>query len=299
MNLKKINPLFQQLETDYLYHLGIDSSMPLESLFSDIKYVIFSRYNDDTSLFVHEFAKQWYQIKEEDFEFKPLFKTERYHLHKVGPILAISYGVGAQSMSICLNEIVKLLVHAKVPDSVTFLKIGPAGGIGISPGEIIISNAALNHKLEQSISIIACGEEHNYSTHLDQNIINELTTYLPIYQKINPISVQTGAVLNASDYYESQARLNGFLSLPYSTEAQDAYLKKLKNLGVKSIDMESLYFAGFCNQLDIKTGIVNLIIVNRLLGDDILINKMQQFEFLRHTFQFVIHYIIHKLKGTL
>jgi uridine phosphorylase len=299
MNLNKINPLFQQLEIDYLYHLGIDSSMDLNSLFSDVAYVVFSRFNDDTSIFAHEFAKQWYQIKEENFEFKPLFKTERYHLHKVGPVLAVSHGVGAQSMSICLNEIVKLLVHAKAPESVVFLKIGPAGGIGLEPGEMVISHAAVNHQFEPKMSVIACGEEYSWPTHLDQHLVNDLVAYKNSYAKIADIPLHTGATLNTADYYEGQARLNGFLPLPYSKEAQAVYLQKAKTFGIKGIDMESLYFAGFCNQLDIKAGIMNLILVNRLLGDDILIDKSQQLAFQRRASQFLSSYIIHQVKGSL
>lgn len=296
MNIHKINPLLKQLEVDYLYHLGIDSSMDLKHLFSDIKYVVFSRFNVDTSVFVHEFAKQWYQIKEENFEFKPLFKTERYHLHKVGPVLVVSHGVGFQSMSICLNEIVKLLMHAKTSHSVVFFKLGPAGGIGLEPGEIVISNATVNHQFKPHMNLIACGEEHIYPTEMDSILIDDMITYKNTYQKMNDLSVKTGGTLNTSDYYEGQARSNGFLPLPYSQEMRQAYLEKAQNLGIKSIDMESLYFSGFCNQLDIRMGIINLIIVNRLLGDEILINKSQQLSFQQHVSQFLASYIIHKLE---
>lgn len=297
MNLNKINPLLQRLDVDYLYHLGIDSRMDLKGLFSDVKYVIFSRFNDDTSIVVHEFAKQWYQIKEESFEFKPLFKTERYHLYKIGPVLAVSHGVGAQSMSICLNEMAKLLVHAQAAEHVTFFKMGPAGGLGLEPGEMVISDAAMNHQFEQSMCVIACGEEYCTPTHLDQEVVNDVMNYAEnTYKKMADISIQTGGTLNTADYYEGQARLNGFLPLPYSKEEHDVYLQKAATLGIKSIDMESLYFAGFCNQLDIRVGIINVVIVNRLLGDDILINKQQQLAFQRQTSQFLASYIMHQEK---
>jgi uridine phosphorylase len=299
MNIHKINPLLKQLDVDYLYHLGIDSSMDLEQLFSDIKYVVFSRFNVDTSVFVHEFAKQWYQIKEENFGFKPLFKTERYHLHKVGPVLVVSHGVGFQSMSICLNEIVKLLMYAKASSSVVFFKLGPAGGIGVEPGEMVISNATMNHQFKPHMSLIACGEEHVYPTQVDHALFDDMVTYKNTSQKMYDLSIQAGGTLNTSDYYEGQARSNGFLPLPYSKEMRDAYLEKARNLGIKSIDMESLYFSGFCNQLDISMGIINLIIVNRLLGDEILINKSQQLFFQRHVSQFLASYIIHKISTSL
>lgn len=292
MNLAKINPVFQHFETDHLYHLGIDSSMDLKTLFSGIKYVILSRFNEDVSVLVHEFAKQWYQIDEDSFEFKPLFKTERYHLYKIGPILSVSHGVGAQSMLICLNEITKLLVHAEA-DEVTFLKVGPSGGIDLEPGEIVVSNAVMNHQFEQTMSTIACGEEYVYPTYLDLNLVDDIIEFS---RNLSGITIHVGATMNTSDYYEGQARLNGFLPLPYSTEERDAYLNKAKIAGIKSIDMESLYFAGFCNQLDIRAGIINTIIVNRLISDDVMVCKHEQLESQRNTAKFLASYIIDKLE---
>lgn len=37
--MKNINPALGQLGTDYLYHLGLDSSMDLRAMFGDVRYV--------------------------------------------------------------------------------------------------------------------------------------------------------------------------------------------------------------------------------------------------------------------
>lgn len=292
MSPEKINPFFQTLSTDYLYHLGIDSSMDIESLFADIKYVIISRRNEEISVIVHEFAKQWYNIHENFFEFKPLFKTERYHLYKIGPVLAISHGMGAQSMLISLNEIAKLLVHAKVYDTI-FLKIGPAGSIGLSPGEIVVSDIVMNNQFEPVMETIACGKNYFYPTHVDLNLVHDIVQF---GENFFNITLHTGGTMNGFDYYEGQARLNGFLTTPYSEKERDAYLQKAKTLNIKTLDMESLYFAGFCNQLDIQAAIISTVIVDRLKSDDVDMDTQAQLEKERYTAQFISSYIIYQLR---
>ena len=37
MDKTKLNPHFQQLEVDYLYHLGLDTSMDLKKDFGELK----------------------------------------------------------------------------------------------------------------------------------------------------------------------------------------------------------------------------------------------------------------------
>ena len=64
LNLHKINPHFQKLDIDYLYHLGIDSSMDIESIFADVQYVVLTRQDEYITLLASEFGKQWYGIKE-------------------------------------------------------------------------------------------------------------------------------------------------------------------------------------------------------------------------------------------
>ncbi len=292
MDLNKINTKFQDLTVDHLYHLGIDTmSTNLKSMFSDVKYVIFSRFNNDIAILVHEFAKLWYQVNEDNFEFKPIFKTERYHLYKIGPILLISHGIGLQSMLICLNEITKLLVYANVDDAI-FLKVGPSGGLAVDVGAIIIGNMVVNHKFEQLMYTIACGKEVQQPTNLDQNLVLDIIQFA---KSIDNITLQSGTIINNADYYEGQARLTGFLPLPFSIAERYTYLQKLKEFGVKSIDMESTAFAGFCSQLAIKAGIINVVIVDRWQGDDILIDKDMQHEIFRNTAHFISSYLMDKL----
>ena len=220
---------------------------------------------ESAALIAHQLGKAIYQIKEDAFTFTPIFKTERFHLYKVGSTLIISHGVGMPSMMICLNEVTKLLIHTGNTDA-EFLKVGPCGGLGIEPGTIVISKSAVNSKLEALQHTIECGEEYVYSTVLDEHLADELIEFNNKYTKFSLIA---GKAIGAWDFYEEQGRMDGFLPLEYSLEERDLYFSQAENAGVKCIDMESLEFAAFCNHIGITASIVNAVIVDRFKSDEV------------------------------
>jgi uridine phosphorylase len=57
-------------------------------------------------------------------------KTDRYSMFKIGPVLCLNHGIGGPSLSIVLNEVLKLLLYAGAKDF-TFFRLGTSGGIGI------------------------------------------------------------------------------------------------------------------------------------------------------------------------
>lgn len=69
--------------------------------------------------------------------------TDRYSMYKVGPVLFANHGIGCPSLSILLNEIMKLLHYAGCED-LTFFRIGTCGGIGVDPGTVIITDQAVD-----------------------------------------------------------------------------------------------------------------------------------------------------------
>ncbi|MFN7094399.1 MAG: hypothetical protein ACK4M7_03450 [Burkholderiales bacterium] len=290
MDHDQLNPFFQQLEVDYLYHLGLDTGMDLANIFAGVKYVILTRYHDDVAIIAHEFARKWYSMEEDSFSFQPIYKTERFHMYKIGPIIAISHGIGMPSLLICLNEIVKLLIHIK-NFGVTFFKVGPAGGIGVEVGSIVISEEALNSQFEPVFHTIECGQEFSYQTSFDATISQGILHLAQAKQLPNLI---VGKTIGAYDYYEEQGRLDGALPLPYTLEERDSYLTQASQKGVKSFDMEALAFAGFCSQLGIKACTIQSIIVNRLLSDQVAIGRQEQVRLLKDATNLLSEYIIHR-----
>ena len=68
-------------------------------------------------------------------------------MFKVGPVLSVSHGMGIPSLSILLHEVFKMLWHAGVEDA-TFFRIGTCGGINLPPGTVVVSEGALDGKLQ-------------------------------------------------------------------------------------------------------------------------------------------------------
>ncbi len=291
MYYDKINPKFQNLEIDHLYHLGIDTSLDLKRIFGKIRYVVMSDSNDNISVFAKEFAKSWYSVQESDFEFKPIFKTERFHLYKIGPILIVSHGIGMPSMLICLNEITKLLFHAKCID-VAFLKFSHSGGIGVPGGTIIITTQAVNNKLEPIFSNIESGEEVFYSTLFDHELSQSILTY----GLNHGYKVDVGKTMGTYGFYEEQARLDGALEVIYTKEEREEYLRKAQLNGVKSINMVALAFAAFCHHLGIPAAMVSLVLVDRLISDKTILPDNEKL-MTRDVIKLLVNYLVTDLKN--
>lgn len=72
----------------------------------------------------------------------PLFKTERFEIYKVGPVLCASHGMGMPSLSILLHEITKLLKYAGATN-VLYMRIGTSGGVGLEGGTVVVSTESV------------------------------------------------------------------------------------------------------------------------------------------------------------
>lgn len=250
MNLSKINPEFSQLNPDYLYHLGLDSSMDLHKLFPEIKWVIFTLSNHEALIITNQLALEIYKIDiHTAFSFAPLYKTERFGIYKIESILVISIGAGMPSLLLALNEVVKLLVHSNNYNA-QFLKLGLCSGIGLKPGSLIISQDVLNNKLEPIFTNIECGKVVEYCA--KREIANTLFIK---YLHHNNCELNVANTLSTYD---------GFIALSDGGLGQNSvtqrleYFAKLKAQNVKNFDCESGMFAGFCNYLEIPYDIIGI-----------------------------------------
>ncbi len=249
MDSKQLNKHFQSLEIDYLYHLGLDSSMDLSREFGDIANVIFTRSPTAAGLISQMLATEYLSIHGLVIHCATIAKHERYHMYKLGQTIVISHGIGAPSLLICLNEITKLLFHAGVTNA-NYLRIGPGGGLGLALGSVVIANEALSPLLEAQWRNIEFGEYHSYSTIMDASLVQEII-------KLNsPSLLIHGRVLSSDSFYAGQGRLNGALVPSFSVEERDNYLKRAYAAGVRAIDLESSCFSAFCQNLKIPAAIL-------------------------------------------
>lgn len=287
MDKNNINSHFLSFDVDYLYHLGLDTSMDLAKIFGDVKYVIFTLSNAEARAIANEFAKITYNIHGEDFSYKPIYKTERFHMYKVGVSIIISIGVGMPSLLICINEITKLLVHLEKYDA-TFLKIGFSGGIGVEDGNIIISNEVVNAKFEHQFESIECGEIRKYPTTFDDTVAKEIVKFS---HKRGQTNTNIGVNLSTHDFSDEQARIGGAIPSDFTRKEADKYLNSAYAIGVRSIDMESLAFAGFCNQLKIPGCVIGISVVNRLYTEHIDLTMDKLLNILAKLANTLVHYI--------
>jgi uridine phosphorylase len=79
--------------------------------------------------------------------------ADRYSMFKLGPILFANHGMGCPSLSILLNEIMKLIFYAGCKD-VTFFRIGTSGGIGVEPGTVVLTEESIDGLLRPGYRLV-------------------------------------------------------------------------------------------------------------------------------------------------
>lgn len=241
-----INDAIYDLQVDHLYHLGIDLDDSLKKEFSGIKYVIYTRSNTDIRAIVNKFAKIYYNIYEDSFSFKPIYKTERYNLYRVGEVLFISHGIGSPSLLIALNEVAKLLIHT-VGENFTFIKINSALTELFGNTDIHVITDALNSEFKAQYINVECGKEISYFTNLKQELVDDIFNF---NQKKAKLDIKMSKSLSSN--------LILFLEMAdFAKLEMENYKKQGLLYGVGSIDFESDCFAGFCNTLNIPALILN------------------------------------------
>lgn len=284
------NPNLDKLDVDFLYHFGLNSSMDLQSAFGDVKYVCMGGSADRAETFANKVAEEL-KIPLPGNSAQPIAKTERFSLFKVGPVISVSHGMGMGSISICVNEIAKLLEYAGCKQGeVKFIRIGTSGGVGVEGGDVVIADEALNAKLEPQFVKVVLGKERAYPTTLDKDLSVDLMT---CREDINAVF---GKTIGTNDFYEEQARLDGALDPGYTEEEKMEFIKEAYEKGGRNFEMESPEFASFCLRAGIPAAIVCCALLNRLNGDQVDATPEQLAQYSDNAQQVVINYIRKKLE---
>jgi uridine phosphorylase len=194
--------------------------------------------------------------------------SHRFSMYKVGPIISVNHGMGTSSMGILLNEMIKLMYHAKCKDPI-FIRIGTCGGIGVDGGTVIVSKGAVDGRLRSVYEETILGALVQRPAVMNQDFAEEI---LALTQPGDGFSIVTGKTMCANDFYEGQGRLDGAFC-EYTEADKVRYLKKLHDFGVVNIEMESTMFAAFTHHAGIKSAIICVAFLNRLNGDQVTIPK--------------------------
>ncbi|MDH5533010.1 MAG: uridine phosphorylase [Candidatus Pacebacteria bacterium] len=267
------NPHLVNLEVDYLYHLGLDTSMDLPSMFGDVKYVCMGGSPERAEQFAIKAAERLgISVPEEGLE--PVGKTERYSLYKVGPIISLSHGIGMPSASIVLHEVTKLLRYAGSTDF-KYIRIGTSGGVGVDPGEVVVSTNVVDGKLNPVHEVVELGKSVELDTALDSNLVQSLLTIA----SESDISATAGTTMSTDSFYAAQGRLDGALNPRYTETEKMDFLQLAYDKGVRNIEMEAAIIGAFCREAGIPAAVVCAAILNRLDGDQVgsTIEELEQF----------------------
>uniref|UniRef100_A0A915CTC9 Nucleoside phosphorylase domain-containing protein n=1 Tax=Ditylenchus dipsaci TaxID=166011 RepID=A0A915CTC9_9BILA len=234
---------------DKLYHFGLyKSDKDLKSKFGDVKFVCIGGSPGRLCAYAELFAKNMNIDKSCN-----LSHTDRFSMWKTGPVLWINATWnGRASLSIMLVESIKLLHYAGATNF-QFIRLGTSGGVGVTPGTIVVSNGAVNGLLEEKTHTICQGEIVKRDAILDQGLSTKL------YQTALKLALPM--------------RLDGLF------------------YGVKNIEMESTGFAAFTHRAGIPAAILCVAVVNRMRDDQVVVDKDTYHEFEMRPFQVVYAYI--------
>ena len=282
------NNEFLDSDEDSLYHLGLKKTPQrlhqLQEMFGGVKYVCMGGSPERAMTFGNKAAVEL-GIPKSEGAIQAIGKTERCHMFVVGPILSISHGMGMPSISIFLHEVTKLLDYSGCTD-VKFIRIGTSGGVGVEGGTVVITENAINAKLEPKHTKTMLGKDHSFPTQLNGPLAQDLLA------ASEGIETVMGNTMGTDDFYEGQGRRDGALKPPYSIQDRMEFLQKIHDqAGVRNIEMESTEFASFCNRAGIPGAIVCVALLNRLKGDQVESSPEQLAQYSDNAQAVVINYI--------
>uniref|UniRef100_A0A023GIU3 Putative uridine phosphorylase n=1 Tax=Amblyomma triste TaxID=251400 RepID=A0A023GIU3_AMBTT len=290
------NPHLAKLSSDHLYHLALSTTTHnLVEMFGDIKFVCMG----GTPSRMEQFAR----LAQQELAVRLPTGSDlcdlshyagRYSMYKVGPLLSISHGMGAPSLSILLHEVFKLLHYARCRDVLVF-RIGTSGGIGVPPGSVVVSTGTVNGLLREELQMPILGKLVSRPAKVDVALAEEIVA--EARRSLPELNLVTGKTLCADDFYEGQGRLDGAFC-DYTEQEKLQFMQKLHSIGVVNIEMEATLFAAMCHHAGIKGAIVCVTLLNRLQGDQVDTPKSVLSEWQLRPQHVVLRFIKRRLSST-
>lgn len=199
-----INPHLDNLETDNLYHINIRrTTTNLKEQFGDVKFICMGGTSQRMEKFAH-YMKDLLDLEATQTNmviFDLTGSGDRYSVYKVGPILFVNHGIGCPSLSVILNEVIKLVHYAECKD-VTFFRVGTCGGLGVEPGTLVITEESVDGLFRPEYRQLILGKEIIRSTQCDEKVIKDLIEVSEKYKDEINVGIVTGKTLCANDFYE-------------------------------------------------------------------------------------------------
>ncbi|BFF92065.1 uridine phosphorylase 1 [Drosophila madeirensis] len=293
-NIQLKNPHLEGMPSDYLYHLAINvpdtkNTSDIQKQFGDVRVIC----TGGTAIRMLELAKYLGKLLGVQDTSEPVdmcAKGHRYALYKVGPVICVSHGVGSSTFSVVLHELLKLVHYARCQDPI-FLRIGTCGGIGVTPGTVVVTKDAFNGLLRNEHEIAILGERVVRPAQFPESVIKDILAYGG--RPDDGFQIISGNTMGTDCFYEGQGRTDGAIC-EYTAEDKMKFLHKCHDLGIRNIEMEASFFASVTQKIGVKAGDICVTLLNRLDGDQVNAEKKEEFE--HRPFLVVGRYIQHLLK---
>ncbi|XP_078271313.1 uridine phosphorylase 1-like isoform X4 [Rhinoraja longicauda] len=218
------NPYLATMKEDILYHFDLGSKTHnLPGMFGNIKFVCTGGSPWRMKSFA-QYMNALLGLGSPTADIPDICAhTDRFSMYKVGPVLAVSHGMGIPSISIMLNELLKLLCHAKCTDVIAF-RMGTSGGLGVPPGTVVVTRVAMDACFRPHFEQNVMGTIMSYSTMLNECLAQEM---VQCSEELNKFTTVLGNTLCTSDFYE--------VHRPFSRILQH-YLANVKNHEILNIE---------------------------------------------------------------
>ena len=237
-NEKYLQKVLNKEVVDYLYHIGLTSESEEIKKMKNIKAVVMAGSRKRIQRMAAE-----YQGNKESFV---LEKKERFYGEYKGDVLFISHGMGIPSMSICLQEVLKLIYYVKHGDmeavnKIFICRVGTSGGLQLPEGSIVLTKESFMADLKP-YKIKRLGNDNlTYSGSYPQNVIDAIIES----NKNENIKINIGNTISGDDFYLEQLRQDGATIILDEGE-RDKVFKAFVDKGIKNIEMEAAAIPAFC-----------------------------------------------------
>jgi uridine phosphorylase len=264
---------------DFLYHLALGTATHnLVDMFGDVKFVCVGGTAKRMEAFAYFVGEELGIKLQTGVTLQDITQNaNRYSMYKVGPVLSVTHGMGSPSLSILLHELLKLIHYAKCTD-VVFLRIGTSGGLGVAAGSLVVTSNGVDGLLRPYLEMPVLGKLVRRPVVFDAKLVEELVSISR--EELPGLNVVTGTTMCTSDFYEGQGRLDGAFC-NYQESDKMNYLKTIAEAGVVNIEMESVTFGAMCHAAGVQAGIICVTLLDRLLGDQVLLDQFEYAEYQR------------------
>jgi len=277
----------QQLDGYYLHSLKMYLTETTLAKFRGIRQVILQGSAERSLSLAKTLAQQLDNIDSNYFIPVDLIPSSKYVAYRVKDILLVSHGMGNPSILTLLDSLSKIMLLAG-NKQLEYIRVGTSGGIGVTPGSVVITHTAYMPDLTCGYRISPLGKDITYATTMNSDLNTRIMHSQPQNLGFN---ILIGNTATADDFYLGQARFDGAIKQQYTKAEQRVYFEKLQALNIMNFDMEATAIAMFGNRAQIPATMIASIIVNRLDTDQVTATHDQMLQYTLNAQQVISNYL--------